>query len=100
MATDLVGCKLHGSFVRHIKQQWNELFSEFFLQAVSVFLPAHAAEHAESAIDEHLGRGITNSSRDSGDNDLLHGSNGMARMVSEAQTQAIAKLALQFTASW
>src|SRR5215831_17124574 len=89
IVADLVSCKLHGRFVRHVKQQWNEVFSEFFLQAVGVFSPANAAEHAESAIEEHLRRGMTNSSRDSGDNDLLHGSSGRYSMVTEEPTRAI-----------
>src|SRR5262249_18451294 len=84
IATDLVGCKLHSSVVRHVKQQWNELFSEVALQAIGVYLPTHASKHAEPAIDEHFGRGMSNASRDSGDNDLFHGSSRMAAMVMEA----------------
>src|SRR5262249_50805262 len=62
IATNLVRCKLDGRFVSHIKQQWNELFSEFFPHAIRVFLATHATKHPESAIDEHLGRCMPNSS--------------------------------------
>src|SRR5215472_3305485 len=93
-ATNLVGCKLHSTFIGHIKQQWYEVFPELFLQTVGVFQSAHAAKHAESAIDKHLGRGMPDSSRDSSDNDLFHGSSRIATMVTEAPKQAITNFAL------
>src|SRR5262249_16593226 len=98
IATDLVGCKLYCSFVPHVKQQWNELFSELSLHAIGVLLPTHAAKHPESAIDEHFRRCMPNSSRDSSNNDLFHGSREMAAMLTEALKQAITNFALQFTA--
>lgn len=62
----------HSGLIRDIEQQRDEVRAELSLQALRIDRPAHAAEHAKTAREQKLRRGMADARGDAGDDDGSH----------------------------